>query len=82
MKAFGLPDVAIPSIISANEAAVLLNDFNLYHLVDRPTIKDGETISMEEDSPRYKIQFNDDFRYEEDDMFFNPFGIYNLSQHR
>jgi Domain of unknown function (DUF4261) len=81
MKAFGLPDVAVPSIIPADEAAELLNDFNLYDLVDRPIFKDGETISMKEDSPRYEVHSNEDFRYEKDDMFFNPYGIYILSQH-
>ncbi|GGB69878.1 DUF4261 domain-containing protein [Fictibacillus barbaricus] len=82
MKAFGLPDVVVPSIISADEAADLLNNFNLYNIVDRPTFKDGATFSLEEESPRYKIHFIDDFRYEEDDIFFNSFGLYNLSHYR
>ncbi|MBN3555704.1 DUF4261 domain-containing protein [Fictibacillus nanhaiensis] len=79
MKSFGLPDVAVPSVIPADDAADLLNDFNLYQLVDRSTFKDGETFSLEEDSPRYMIRYIEDNRYEEDDMFFNPYGMFNLS---
>lgn len=78
MKAFGLPDVIVPSSILPEEATDLLNNFNLYNLVDKPTIKSGETFSLDEHSPIYRIQSIKDFRYEEDDIFFNPFGLLDL----
>jgi len=78
MKAFGLPDVVIPSSITPEEAADLLNNFNLYNLVEKPTFKNGETFGLGENSPIYRIQSINDFRYEEDDVFFNPFGLLDL----
>lgn len=78
MKVFGLPDVAIPSSIEIEEAADFLNNFNLYNLVEKPTFNNGETFGFGEDSPIYRIQYNNDFRYEEDDVFFNPFGLIDL----
>ncbi|CRK85100.1 DUF4261 domain-containing protein [Neobacillus massiliamazoniensis] len=78
MKAFGLPDVITPSSISPEEASDLLNNFNLYNIVEHPSFKNGETFSLEENSPLYKIDLINEYRYEEDDVFFNPFGLINL----
>lgn len=78
MKVFGLPDAVIPSSIAPEEAADLLNNFNLYNLVEKPTFKSGETFSVGENSPIYRIQSIDDFRYEEDDIFFNASGLFDL----
>ncbi|WP_156487212.1 DUF4261 domain-containing protein, partial [Bacillus badius] len=78
MKAFGLPDVITPSSISPEEAADLLNNFNLYNIVEHPPFKNGEIFSLEKNSPVYKIDFINEFRYEEEDVFFNPFGLINL----
>ena len=78
MKVFGLPDVTIPSSIEIKEAADLLNNFNLYNLVEKPVFNNGETFGVGENTPIYKIQYNNDFRYGEDDVFFNPFGLINL----
>ncbi|KIL78857.1 DUF4261 domain-containing protein [Bacillus badius] len=78
MKAFGLPDVITPSSISPEEAADLLNNFNLYSIVEHPPFKNGEIFSLEKNSPVYKIDFINEFRYEEEDVFFNPFGLINL----
>jgi hypothetical protein len=78
MKAFGLPDVITSTSISPEEAADLLNNFNLYNIVEDPSFKNGETFSLEKYSPTYKIDFINEFRYEEDDVFFNPFGLINL----
>jgi hypothetical protein len=78
MKAFGFPDVVTPSSIPPEAAADLLNNFNLYNLVEKPTFKSGETFSLGEESAIYRIQYINDFRYEEDDVFFNPFGLLDL----
>lgn len=78
MKVFGLPDVVVPSSISAEEATELLNNFNLYNIVEKPSLKNGKTFSLGENSPIYKLQSFSDFRYEEDDVFFNQFGLIEL----
>lgn len=79
MKAFGLPDVAVPSSMPIEEAAALLNNFNLYNLVESPSFKNGEVFSMDENSQRFNVQLIQDDRYEEDDVFYNPFGILHLT---
>ncbi|MEI5906628.1 DUF4261 domain-containing protein [Bacillus spongiae] len=78
MKAFGLPDVIASSSISPEEAADLFNNFNLYNIVEHPSFNNGDTFSLEPNSPLYKIHFIPEFRYEEDDAFFNPFGLVKL----
>ncbi|RAZ73472.1 DUF4261 domain-containing protein [Planococcus halotolerans] len=78
MKAFGLPDVAIPSSIPAEEAAELLNNFNLYNIIEEPNFKDGEIFDFELTSQSFVVKQIEDVRYTEDDVFFNPFGLLNL----
>lgn len=78
MKAFGCPDVITSSVLPPEEAADLLNNFNLYSLIEKPAFKSGQTFSVEEGSALYRIQCLEDFRYEEDDLFFNPFGLVEL----
>ncbi|PDM36553.1 endopeptidase, partial [Bacillus cereus] len=45
MQAFALPDVIIQGEIEPETAGDLLNDFNLYNIVEQPKLKDGDTIS-------------------------------------
>lgn len=78
MKAFGLPDVITPSNIAPEEAADILNNFNLYNIVENPTFNNGETFSVGEDTPILKITAIDDFRYDQENLFFNPFGLVEL----
>lgn len=78
MKAFGLPDVVIPSSIDPEEAANILNNFNLYNIVENPIFKNGETFSISEDTPVLKITAINDFRYDQEDLFFNPYGLLEL----
>lgn len=78
MKAFGLPDVITPSSLSPEDAADLINNINLYSLVEKVTFNSGETFSLGENSAIFRIEFMKDFRYEDDDVFFNPFGLVDL----
>ncbi|MGD7053955.1 DUF4261 domain-containing protein [Sutcliffiella horikoshii] len=78
MKAFGLRDVITPSSLSPEDAAELINNFNLYSLVEKVTFNSGETFSLGESSPLCKVELIDDYKYEEDDIFFNPFGLVAL----
>ncbi|MDP7978537.1 DUF4261 domain-containing protein [Bacillus sp. WLY-B-L8] len=80
MQSFGLPDVVISAHIDVEEAADLLNDFNLYNLVEMPKLKDGETISFTQTSPVYKLAHCKDYRYERDDLFYNSCGLWELKK--
>jgi len=78
MKAFGLPDVVISSTIDPEDASDILNNFNLYNIVENPTFNNGETFSIGEDAPVLKITAINDFRYDQEDLFYNPFGLLEL----
>ncbi|WP_242524613.1 DUF4261 domain-containing protein [Metabacillus sp. cB07] len=80
MQFFGLPDVIITSNLASRDAANLINHFNLYNLVERPTIKNGETFSIGQNTPITKIQLSDDSRYDKDDLFYNKFGLIELRE--
>lgn len=82
MHIFGLPDVSIP--ISASEllanANGFLTKFNHYHVFETPTFKEGNTFSLGEDEPKFVIAITDDFVYQGEDCFENPFGRLLLSE--
>ncbi|MDM5220893.1 DUF4261 domain-containing protein [Peribacillus sp. NJ11] len=78
MKAFGLPDAVTLNTMSPKEAAALLNTFNYYHVGEQPLFKNGETFSIQKDAPDFILTGLQDFRYEEDHPFYNPFGLWNL----
>ncbi|MGE7879290.1 DUF4261 domain-containing protein [Peribacillus muralis] len=78
MKSFGLPDAVTLNTMSPKEAAALLNTFNYYHVGERPLFTNGETFSIQQDAPDFTLTSLQDFRYEEDHPFYNPFGLWNL----
>ncbi|KQU24725.1 endopeptidase [Bacillus sp. Leaf13] len=78
MKAFGLPDAVTLNTMRPKEAADLLNTFNYYHAGERPIFTNGETFCVQPDAPTYILTGLQDFRYEEDHPFYNPFGLWNL----
>jgi hypothetical protein len=80
MQSFGLSDVVVSSKIDPAVATDLINSFNLYILLENPEIKDGNTFSIDNESPMYMVSHVTDFRYEEDDDFYNPRGLFELQQ--
>ncbi|MFP7412697.1 DUF4261 domain-containing protein [Priestia filamentosa] len=79
MHCFGLRDV-ITSVeeISAREVATLFRVFCLYNLDENPVIHDGETFSLDPSSPIYLLKQENCMMFEEDDPFYNPYGVWNL----
>lgn len=78
MHTFALPDAAVPSALGPEEGAKLLNLFNVYRLADSPTLKSGETFSIEADSPRYRLSLGpylDDYP----EPMLNPHGLWTLT---
>lgn len=78
MQAFNLPDVVLDGGIDPEVAVDVLNDFNLHNIFEKPNLKDGDTISFTDDSPVYRLTHYIDDRYEQDDPFYNPCGIWKL----
>lgn len=78
MNAFGLPDVMVPAYLQPEEFTNLLHNFNLYQLLEQPTFQHGETFSLDPDAPVYQLEKLEDYRYDSEDVCFNPSGIWNL----
>lgn len=78
MQAFNLPDVVLDGGIDPEVAVDLLNDFNLHNILEKPNLKDGDTISFTEDAPVYLLSHYIDNRYEQEDPFYNPCGVWKL----
>lgn len=78
MHNLGCPDALVEADIEPNDAANLLYTFLGFLLVDHPTLKDGETFSVAEDAPHYRLFHEPCTRYPEGDLFHNPFGQWKL----
>lgn len=79
MHTFDLPDAAVPSALGTEEGAKLLNLFNVYRMVESPTLNSGETFSVEDDSPRYRLSLGPYVDGYEDSPMLNPHGLWTLS---
>lgn len=77
MHLIGMKDVEIQQ---SNLAIDDLDLFLLYLVVDKaePNIRDGQTFSRDSDSERYIISSIECSRYETNDFFFNPNGLWSL----
>lgn len=78
MHLIGMKDAEIEDSESAIED---LDMFLLYLVVDgaEPTISDGHTFSKDSESTVYTINSIDCARYESDDFFYNPYGVWTLT---
>lgn len=79
MHNLGLPDAIVDSSDST-DAAELIRTFTWYMFSENPAIRDGETFSVGAGQPVYKLTFKDCHLYEQDDIFFNPFGLVLLKR--
>jgi hypothetical protein len=80
MHNFGLPDACITSDLQPNEAANLLNHFNLYVLAESPKLNDGHTFSIGQNQPRFVVRKEECRFFPKDDYFFNRQGVWHLEQ--
>jgi hypothetical protein len=78
MHIFGLPDVAVDGSVDNNYAGALLSGFNHYQLFESPVLKDGNTFSLSEEDPYFRINRREDWIYKGEEAFENPFGRYAL----
>jgi hypothetical protein len=78
MQNFALRDTQVPASLGSQRGAELLNFFNLYQLVESPKLEDGQTFSLDENAPRFRMKREPyDPGYEE--PLYNPYGLWVLS---
>jgi hypothetical protein len=79
MHLIGMKDAEIEQ---SNFAIDDLDSFLCYLVVDgaEPNIKNGQTFSKDNESTIYTINAIDCSRYEKDDFFYNPFGLWSLAK--
>ncbi len=79
MHLIGMKDAEIELSDSAVDD---LEMFLLYLVVDRaePKIRQGHTFSKNDKSQIYKISSIECSRYEDDDFFYNPFGVWSITK--
>lgn len=77
----GQPDIEVVGE-SVADALELIDIFAMYILVDRPgdRLKPGNTFSVSDVSPVYRISSSPCVRYEEDEFFYNPHGYWRLER--
>jgi len=80
MQSFGLPDSMVSTQFAPDEAADIMNNFNWYLLTSSPELNDGETIQFTEEGSTFKLTHWEDTRYEYEDAFFNPLGLWEISK--
>lgn len=78
MHHFGLPECAVPRFVPVEEAADLMNRFNYWQIVEKPTLSSGHTFSLSEDSPHFHLTLSPDSRHPADHPFFNEHGVWHL----
>jgi hypothetical protein len=78
MRQFELPDASAP--FSDLDAAWLIATFNLYQLSEHPVFKNGQTFSMDQESPRYRLKHSPDSRYTPGHPYLNPHGVWLLQR--
>lgn len=79
MHNLGLPDASVDTTAATEDEARLLRAFNLYRLLESPDLETGHTFSLTPESTFYRLALLPCETYEEEDLFFNPFGVWRLS---
>ena len=79
MHNIGFRDAVVTADLPPDEAASLLHQFLRYIAIEDPAIYDNETFSVDEDSPRYQLCKAPCTMFPPEDLFHNPYGIWQLS---
>ncbi|BAV09346.1 protein of unknown function [Filimonas lacunae] len=78
MHNLGLRDAIADGGEDFMETAELVDIFSVYQVIEKPEIKSGQTFSTAPDMPVYQIQEEPCTFYPEDDLFYNPYGMFHL----
>jgi hypothetical protein len=81
MHNLGFPDVYIDNKHSIDSECIIhtIESFLVYLLIERPHIKAGDVFSIDDKSLIFTIQYKTCNLYPTDDLFYNPFGFWNLT---
>lgn len=80
MHNLGFRDVICDVDAGISEAAELADIFNIYQVIEKPEIASGQTFGTEAGGPVFSITAEACTAYPEDDLFYNPFGMYRLQE--
>lgn len=79
MHCFGLPDViTFKDQVTPQYAQELMNIFCLYNLIEKPSLTDHSTFSIDANSPHFILQHTECRHFSEDELFYNQYGIWAL----
>jgi len=78
MHSIGHRDAVVTADIAPNDAANLLHQFLRYIAFEDPTIHDNETFGVDENAPRYRARKAPCTIFPPDDLFHNPYGVWQL----
>jgi len=77
MQHLGLKDTIIYGL-PAKTAHSTLKIWGSYQVIEQPVLKIGETFSIAPDAPRFRILKEKNPVYQQDELFYNPFGMWKL----
>jgi hypothetical protein len=80
MHHFKLPDSSIGTELPIKEAAIVLNKFNYWRLLERPELESGEIFSVGGGESRFRLRLKPDDFNPKGDLFNNPYGIWHLTK--
>lgn len=81
MHCFGMKDsICFPEETDPGYAGNLLRMFCIYLLMENPDLKDNETFSVADEDPPFVMNHSKCDHFPEDDLFFNPFGVWVLNK--
>ena len=78
MHNFCLPDVQVCRDSGLENPAKFINDFNLYQILEEPNLKSGDTFSLSDDDPIFRMKHLEDTRHDSEHLFHNPSGLWSL----
>lgn len=75
----GMHNLGLPDVLLEGDDHRVLERFNLYQLVERPTLVDGQTFASDAGARAYKLRREARGKWPPDDPCFNPFGVWRLT---
>lgn len=76
LRHFGLPDARIEGATA--EATKILDVLGKYMVFERPEIRDGQTFSVSQDAPVYRLRREKDLLFPPEHLYHNPHGAWRL----
>lgn len=78
MQCLGLPEATIDASLPG-ATVELLRVFTNYLFTESPTIREGQTFSVDSSAPVFRLHFEAGYDYGSDSLFNNPYGAWRLT---